>query len=86
MDQQNPSDRPYEQIMRSAHLLKGASANLMCGQLRSTAMELEQAARTAHEAGGMSAPAPIQQKVQEAMNQLQVAVQQLKVYLQSLGL
>ncbi|KAL7570801.1 hypothetical protein ACA910_014430 [Epithemia clementina (nom. ined.)] len=79
----NNNNAPFEQIMRSAHLLKGASANLMCEQLREASLELERTARLAHEAGGRP---PYPHAVQEAIAQLQRAAQQFNVYIQSIGL
>merc|ERR1712226_1538063 len=66
---------PYEHIMRSAHMLKGASANLMCSQLRQASLNLEDAARNSDQAA-----------VQGALGQLQVAVQNFFAFLQSIGL
>jgi HPt (histidine-containing phosphotransfer) domain-containing protein len=59
--------------MRSAHVIKGAAANLMCGQLRAAAQKLEQAARVAHEAGGTTAPPDLQAAVQGFFAELQLA-------------
>ena len=72
---QSPPPNPYEGIMRSAHMLKGASANLMCHQLRLASLKLEEAARQAQ-----------QQQVQMAYQDLQLAIQNLIVHLQNLGL
>mmetsp|Transcript_6672 Transcript_6672/g.13949 ORF Transcript_6672/g.13949 Transcript_6672/m.13949 type:complete len:121 (-) Transcript_6672:338-700(-) len=66
---------PYEQIMRSAHMLKGASANLMCSQLRMSSLKLEEAARNSNQIA-----------VQTAYGELQVAIQNFFAYLQSIGL
>ena len=70
--------------MRSAHLLKGAAANLMCGPLRQAAMQLEEAARAAHGAGVGVSP---EQKaaVQAAYTGLQQAAQAYVAFLQSIG-
>jgi HPt (histidine-containing phosphotransfer) domain-containing protein len=35
--------------MRASHVIKGAASNLMCGQLRTAAMNLEQAASAAND-------------------------------------
>lgn len=71
--------------MRSAHLLKGAAANLMCGPLRQAAMQLEEAARAAH--GSATAPPPpeLQAAVQLAYTGLQQAAQHYVAFLQSIG-
>jgi HPt (histidine-containing phosphotransfer) domain-containing protein len=72
--------------MRAAHVVKGAGANLMCGQLRTAAMKLEQTAKQAHEAGGTTAPADLQAQVQLGHVELQQAAQNYMVMLQSLGI
>lgn len=71
--------------MRAAHVIKGASANLMCGQLRTTAMQLEQTASMAHDAGGTSAPPDVQASVQARFAELQLAAQAYLTFLQSIG-
>jgi HPt (histidine-containing phosphotransfer) domain-containing protein len=75
--------------MRSAHLLKGAAANLMCGPLRQAAMQLEEAARAAHGATGATNNAVVspEQKaaVQAAYTGLQQAAQAFVAFLQSIG-
>jgi len=40
---QEPTDHFFVIIVRAAHVIKGAASNLMCEQLRLTAMELETA-------------------------------------------
>lgn len=47
---QSPTDNYFVGIMRAAHVIKGAASNLMCEQLRKTAMELETAADNADKA------------------------------------
>jgi len=44
---QNPTDNPFVGIVRAAHVIKGAASNLMCEQLRKTAMDLESTAANA---------------------------------------
>jgi HPt (histidine-containing phosphotransfer) domain-containing protein len=83
---QSPQDAPYHRIMRATHVVKGAAANLMCGQLRSAAMALEDSAKLAHESGGMTAPLPLQQTVQAHVGQLQIAAQNFVGFLQSIGI
>jgi len=83
---QNPQDQPYHRIMRAAHVIKGAAANLMCQQLRMTAMQLEQAASAAHDAGETAAPSNIQANVQARFGDLQQAVQSYLQFVQSLGI
>lgn len=83
---QNPQGTPYHQIMRSAHLLKGAAANLMCGPLRTASMQLEESARAAHEQGEASSPPDVQAAVQTAHRNLQQAAQNFVAFLFSIGL
>lgn len=71
--------------MRAAHVIKGAAANLMCGQLRATAMELETAAAAAHEEGGTASPAPRQAAVAQRVQGLQQAAQNYFNFVQSIG-
>lgn len=70
--------------MRAAHVIKGASANLMCHQLRVASMNLEQAASIAHDAGPALTPAQ-QQAVQQYSLDLQQAGINYANYLQSIG-
>ena len=81
---QNPQDDPYHKIMRAAHVIKGAAANLMCGQLRHACMALEHAASAAHEAGS-SAPPELVQAVQTNFYNMQQAGNNFQVFLQSIG-
>jgi len=83
---QNPQDQPYYRIMRAAHVVKGAAANLMCQKLRMAAMNLEDAARAAHEAGETAAPSNIQANVQARFGEMQQAVQGFLNFLQSIGI
>ena len=77
---QNPQDDPYHKIMRAAHVIKGAAANLMCGQLRHACMALEHAASAAHEAGS-SAPPELVQAVQTNFYNMQQAGNNFQVFL-----
>mmetsp|Transcript_25569 Transcript_25569/g.53998 ORF Transcript_25569/g.53998 Transcript_25569/m.53998 type:complete len:133 (+) Transcript_25569:173-571(+) len=45
----NMNDQSFLLIMRASHVIKGASSNLMCGQLREGATDLEQAAAGANQ-------------------------------------
>jgi HPt (histidine-containing phosphotransfer) domain-containing protein len=47
---QNPTDNAFVGFIRAAHVIKGAASNLMCEQLRKTAMELETIATNAQSA------------------------------------
>jgi HPt (histidine-containing phosphotransfer) domain-containing protein len=84
---QNPQDNPYHRILRAAHVIKGAAANLMCGQLRQASFALEQAATRAHEAALTGAPVPpdCRQAVQQCYQDMQWAGQNYVAYLQSIG-
>jgi HPt (histidine-containing phosphotransfer) domain-containing protein len=85
----NPQDAPYHRIMRAAHVIKGAAANLMCGQLRQASYNLEQAASRAHEASHSATTAAISpelmQSVQLCYSEMQQARQNYLSYLQSIG-
>jgi HPt (histidine-containing phosphotransfer) domain-containing protein len=81
---QNPLDQPYERVMRAAHLVKGSAANLMCGQLRSSSMALETAARECAGAGGADAPAPTRLAVETAFGEFSVACQNFESFVQAL--
>lgn len=70
--------------MRAAHVIKGAAANLMCGQLRQASLALEQAASAAHDAGG-SPPPELVQAVQTNYANMQQAGNNYVAYLQSIG-
>jgi len=81
----NPVDSPFVQIMRASHVIKGAASNLMCAQLRHTAMHLEAAASSAsNEASGTSDP-EVLEKVQARYQELKVAVKNYHEYLKSVG-
>jgi HPt (histidine-containing phosphotransfer) domain-containing protein len=82
---QNPVDSPFIQIMRAAHVIKGAASNLMCAQLRYCAMNLETvASAAANDAAAQSNPSVLQ-SVQARHLELQVAVQNYHAYLLSVG-
>ena len=83
---QNPTDEPYQRIMRAAHVIKGASANLMCAQLRAASLVLEQAASQCHEQGGTTAPPPLQAQVQTVYADLKQAGVNYAAYLLTIGL
>lgn len=65
-------------------MIKGAAANLMCGQLRHTSMLLEQSASQAHEAGSGITP-EMQMAVQTHSAGMQQAAQTFLAFLQSIG-
>ena len=70
--------------MRAAHVIKGAAANLMCGQLRHACMTLEHAASAAHEAGSAASPELVQ-AVQTNYSNMQQAGNNFLAFLQSIG-
>jgi HPt (histidine-containing phosphotransfer) domain-containing protein len=70
--------------MRAAHVIKGAAANLMCGQLREASMQLEQSASRAHEAGPGITP-DMTMAVQTNYAAMQQAGQNFFAFLQSIG-
>jgi HPt (histidine-containing phosphotransfer) domain-containing protein len=71
--------------MRASHVIKGAASNLMCGELRRTAMNLETAASMAagdpHGASNAAVLHPVQARYEE----LKVAVANYHAYLESVG-
>lgn len=72
--------------MRAAHVIKGAASNLMCNQLRFTAMQLEQVANEAHDAGEQAAPPDLQASVHARFADLQQAAQNYVGFMQSIGI
>ena len=74
--------------MRAAHVIKGAAANLMCGQLRQASLQLEQAASAAHDASGggsVQPPPELQAAVQSNYASMQQAGNNYFAFLQSIG-
>lgn len=81
----NPTDSSFIAIVRAAHVIKGAASNLMCGQLRATAMALETAAQfAANTPNGMANPTVLQ-PVQSKFQDLKTAVASYHAYLDSVG-
>jgi HPt (histidine-containing phosphotransfer) domain-containing protein len=59
----NPiNDQSFLNIMRASHVIKGASSNLMCQELRETATNLEQAAALGNEI-------PVEDKASDELEQ-----------------
>lgn len=83
---QNPTNSPFLQIMRAAHVVKGAASNLMCGQLRQCAMQLETAASAAANDPASQGNPQVLQNVQARYEELKLAVQNYHAYLQSVGI
>ena len=78
---QNPTDNPFVAIVRAAHVIKGAASNLMCEQLRKTAMALETTAQTAANSGNTKDP-NILKTVKDKLADLKVAVSNYHEYLE----
>jgi HPt (histidine-containing phosphotransfer) domain-containing protein len=66
--------------MRASHVIKGASSNLMCKQLRRTATNLEQAAAVAN---GNADAASSEKAVKECFEELKAAVDEYRKFLKS---
>ena len=71
--------------MRASHVIKGAASNLMCAQLRHTAMNLETAASSAANDPAAQSNPQVLQNVQARYEELKVAVQNYHAYLDSVG-
>ena len=77
----NPTDNPFVAIVRAAHVIKGAASNLMCEQLRKTAMALETHAQNASNGGDTKDP-KVMESVKEKISDLKVAVSNYHEYLE----
>lgn len=80
-------DGAFHQIMKASHAIKGSASNLMCQQLRQTAMALESTASTANDDAGD--PAAVQTHlpiVTARFNELRQAVQNYRDFLTSVGI
>jgi len=64
-------------------VIKGAASNLMCQQLRQTAMALESQASTANDAAAVQANLPI---VKARFDELRQAVANYHAFLASVGI
>lgn len=74
------NDQSFLPIMRASHVIKGASSNLMCQQLRETATNLEQ---TAAAANGNADAASSEEEVKEKFEELKTAVDNFFEFLES---
>jgi len=74
--------------MRASHVIKGASSNLMCGQLRETSTNLEQGAAGANqiETANTSALEAETVKVKDIFEKLKTAVDNYHKFLDSVGI
>lgn len=83
-EQQNPVDSPFHRIMRASHVIKGAASNLMCGELRTAAMNLEQAASAANDLDPAHAK-EVMVQVQARYVDLKRAVENYNAFLTSIS-
>lgn len=67
-------DDTFVPIVRAAHVIKGAASNLMCEQLRFTAMALETASQKAADAKDGKKNEEVLETVQKKFDELKVAV------------
>ncbi|KAL7444457.1 hypothetical protein ACHAXM_012059 [Skeletonema potamos] len=74
------NEQSFLPIMRASHVIKGASSNLMCKQLRRTATNLEQAAAVAN---GNADAASSEKAVKECFEELKAAVDEYRKFLKS---
>ena len=74
--------------MRASHVIKGASSNLMCNQLRKTATDLEQGAAYANqiEAANTKALEEETAKVKDMFDKLKEAVANYHNFLATAGI
>ena len=82
------NDQSFLLIMRASHVIKGASSNLMCQQLRTTATNLEQGAAAANqiEPANVAALEAETVKVKQLFGELKTAVDNYHQFLNSKGL
>ena len=83
---QDPSDAPFHRMKRSAHVIKGASSNLMCKQLQKASHDLEHAATIAHEQNPSGDDQLLLSSITELFSELQKAVDNYNKYIDSIGL
>jgi len=67
-------DDSFVPIVRAAHVIKGAASNLMCEQLRSTAMALETASQAAANTDDGKKNKELLESVQKKLDELKEAV------------
>mmetsp|Transcript_276 Transcript_276/g.345 ORF Transcript_276/g.345 Transcript_276/m.345 type:complete len:98 (+) Transcript_276:246-539(+) len=84
---QTVNDQSFLHIMRASHVIKGASSNLMCGQLRETATNLEQGAAAANQIETSAHEAEIlKENVKKMFEKLKTAVDNYHKFLDSVGI
>lgn len=79
-----PTTAPYQKIMRAAHVIKGAAANLMCPHLRQTSMELELAATAAHDRDPEAQLPDTKDIIRSCHNEMMNAVENFNVFLSNI--
>ena len=72
--------------MRASHVIKGASSNLMCQQLRETATNLEQGAASANGIQDSAALEAETAQVREKFAELKTAVDNYHAFLNQAGI
>ena len=82
---QTPDDTCFVQIMRAAHVIKGAASNLMCGDLRKCAAELETLANTSSKENKDHKDEEIIGSLKEKFEAMQNAVKDFHEYLDKVG-
>lgn len=75
-------DSTFVGIVRAAHVIKGAASNLMCEQLRTTAMALETNAQTGANAKDEKEKPKLLDIVVEKLDLLKIAVANYHKYLE----
>ena len=83
---QSPEDSPFVQIMRAAHVIKGAASNLMCAELRQCAMSLETAASSAANESNGTNDTLLLDGIKGKHEDLKTAVQNYHAYLDEEGI
>ena len=71
---QKDKDESFDPIVRAAHVIKSSASDLMCEQLRSTAMALETASQTAADTDGGKKNKPMLVCIQNKLDELKEAV------------
>jgi len=80
------TDAPFHRVMRASHVIKGASANLMCQQLRATSTALETAAKIGNSTSDPDAAAVAMENVKALYIELKQANENYHAYLESVGI
>ncbi|CAJ1933376.1 unnamed protein product [Cylindrotheca closterium] len=77
-----PDDSCFVQLMRAAHVIKGAASNLMCGQLRKGAADLETLANTSSKEDKDYKDEELMKSLKEKFEALEEAVKNYHEYLE----